>query len=111
MTTHPGLRHIGEPRAVIDRLEAAVPAPKCKWCAVEMRDTPERAVCDHISCERLESGSWGVVTVGSLATDSRMAFAQYIAAEGQNVRWSHEMYLRAEVRFRRALDVLAGRCP
>jgi hypothetical protein len=111
MTTYASLRDIEDHRAAIERFEAAVPAPKCKWCAVEMRDTRERAVCDHISCERLESGSWGVVTVGSLATDSRMAFAQYIAAEGQNVRWSHEMYLRAEVRFRRALDVLAGRRP
>jgi hypothetical protein len=109
MTTHPGLRHIGEHRAVTDRLEAAVPAPRCCWCAVEMRDTPKRAVCDHMTCQQLETQKWGVVTVGSLATESRMAFAQYVAADARNAKSLHETYLRAEVRFRRALAALVGR--
>ena len=111
MTTHPGLRHIGEHRAVIDRLEDnAKPAP-CGWCQPDDADEATPQMC--IECERVFTGhTLTMEWVTYLNTQSELAWGRLIREE---VRWdasrdevddAHATWKRANNRARTALRLL-----
>ena len=111
MTTHPGLRHIGEHRAVIDRLEDNASARVlCAYCAWEINPGQEPAthgLCEDEACYRLAGEVITAATVTAMHTLAAEAFARYrVAKHWSNPAAAKVEWDAAEYRFRVALRLL-----